>query len=927
MLSYGGIRASAQTDTRGLAEFGNQLLQQGREGIEGSATSYHEYSDVDDLRVYRPGDRFGEAVAVADFNGDGYDDVAIGAPQEDSPDPTQGFTMLGGGPGIVNVIYGSADRLSASATIQNHFVKPSDAVAGDKYGQALAAGDFNKDGYADLAAKANGYVHIIYGTPHGLFGRQSRFPDLVKSLVVGDFNGDGADDLAIGTFQGARIIYGEQATGLDVNNGRTGGEQVVGQGLCDPSSQGGRCFKGTSDLDDAAGFSTAAGDFNNDGFDDLAIGLPRENGGRGSVHVVYGGFFGLLARNGPGDQIWTQNSCDPQSLNGHCMEGGEEARDRFGYSLAAGDFDGNGTDDLAIGIPGEDDDEGAVAVIYGAPEVSGDERNGLMAGFGLGNQLWHQNSCDPADAGGACIAGGSEGDNDVSIFQEGDQFGHSLTAGDFDKNGVDDLAIGVPGEDFGFEDPFGPGAVAVIYGQRVGLRASGNQLWTQDSPGIEGAEEANYDLSKDGRVDGTADTFGWALAAGDFDGDGKADLAIGVPGEDDDAGAVAVLYGGNDKTPPTIEPVITNLVGGIPSVSNDGWYHNTPVLLGWEVKDDQSSVITDGCSQITVQDTGGRFIKCTATSAGGSATKSVFIKQDTTPPAISVKFSPSIIFLNQPAAAIPTATDTTSGVASVSCPPVDTRIFGARTMTCTATDKAGNTARKNVSYYVNISTSISGVNTASSKEGVATASWGNGGLGVGTPDSVSVVAVGEGTATVAGYTQNPGPAQGFTSSNAFSFVNLEDGHSFREITITNCRLGGSSLAYWGRGSSWQLVSDQTYDRAKGCLTIKVNDTTSPSISDLTGGAVFGIKNTEDQILELMALVNSFNLKKPSAAKFDHGLGKALAASRGSDTRGTCKELEWFIKKVNQEARKKITDEEAGQLLNHANRIRNLLACP
>lgn len=91
--------------------------------------------------------------------------------------------------------------------------------------------------------------------------------------------------------------------------------------------------------------------------------------------------------------------------------------------------------------------------------------------------------------------------------------------------------MGVPGEDIASDND--EGAVNVIYGSATGLTATGNQLWHQNSSGIQG------DC-------GRADTFGRALAAGDFDGDGYADLAVGVPNDDWSSlypGAVNLLYG------------------------------------------------------------------------------------------------------------------------------------------------------------------------------------------------------------------------------------------------------------------------------------------------------------------------------------------------------------------------------------------------
>jgi hypothetical protein len=249
-----------------------------------------------------------------------------------------------------------------------------------------------------------------------------------------------------------------------------------------------------------------ASDFNNDGRADLAIGSRSEDVGSvrdaGSVNVIYGSGSGLSSS---GDQFWHQGSPG--------LEDTEEADDQFGTSLAAGDFDGDGFADLAVGVPNEENalnigNGGAVNVIYGST-------NGLSA---TGDQLWTQ------DKPGII---GSE--------QTLDHFGASVASGDFNGDGEDDLAIGVPGEDKGTQA--GSGSVNVLYGSANGLSSTGNQLWTQDSTGIKDNVQ-------------TGDSFGASVASGDFNGDSRSDLVVGVPGEDlssaptiSDAGAVNVIYG------------------------------------------------------------------------------------------------------------------------------------------------------------------------------------------------------------------------------------------------------------------------------------------------------------------------------------------------------------------------------------------------
>jgi len=257
----------------------------------------------------------------------------------------------------------------------------------------------------------------------------------------------------------------------------------------------------------------AAGDFDGDGHDDLAIGSPFEDvsGERdaGAVNVLYGSDGGLGAVR---DQFWHQGSPGIRAAN--------EYDDRFGWSLAAGNFNGDKYDDLAIGIPFENlyidakgvvifgrsavpdwrPEAGAVVVLYGGAA-------GLSAAK---SKLVHQHKS------------GVKGK-----AQKQDWFGAALAAGDFDGDGRDELAVGVPGEDR-------VGAVQVFFGGNGGV-SDRDQLWFQKTAGVEDDSEVG-------------DGFGSALAAGNFGfSTREKDLAIGIPGEDigsrEDAGAVQILYG------------------------------------------------------------------------------------------------------------------------------------------------------------------------------------------------------------------------------------------------------------------------------------------------------------------------------------------------------------------------------------------------
>ena len=130
---------------------------------------------------------------------------------------------------------------------------------------------------------------------------------------------------------------------------------------------------------------------------------------------------------------------------------------------------------------------------------------------------------------------------------------------DFNNDGADDLAVGVPGQHVG-APPFNSGAVNVLYGSATGLTATGSQLFTQNTPGVPGtADEGDF--------------FGDALATGDFDNDGFADLAVGAPFETVGtvlrAGAVSALYGTADGLTANGGQIFTQNTPGVPGTAED----------------------------------------------------------------------------------------------------------------------------------------------------------------------------------------------------------------------------------------------------------------------------------------------------------------------------------------------------------------------
>lgn len=489
---------------------------------------------------------------ITDFNVDGYADLAIGVPFEDAMYDNSAVDS-----GAVNVIYGSSSGLKALGGNRQNQLWSQDAdgisgiaESGDMFGSALAVGDFNGDHASDLAigvpfedvgAKGGtrdaGAVNVIYGTRGGgLFpnilsgggGRDDQMWTQSTSgvegsiepndrfgaqLAAGDFNCDERDDLAIGV------------PGQDVGPYHDAGAIAIiygsGVGLSVALTDDLLLTRESSEIEgfasDNLNFPTSlqSGDFNGDGCIDLAIGVRHDNvdGGpdAGSVNVIYGSGAGLSATFAVPDQLWSQNS---PGIEGQMVPG-----DGFGIALASGHFNNDSYEDLAVGSieyalnheTEEPDRAGGVNVIYGSP-------SGLSATF-RSDQLWTQDS--PG------IQGKSE---------DGDEYGLSLTTADLNGDGYSELAVGIRSEDTSLEDS---GMVGVIYSSSSGLTSS-DQLFTQATPGIDGTTER-------------LEFFGWSLTSGDYDGDGNDDLVVGVDesiGGEIGVGAVHVIssQGGSANT-------------------------------------------------------------------------------------------------------------------------------------------------------------------------------------------------------------------------------------------------------------------------------------------------------------------------------------------------------------------------------------------
>ena len=483
----------------------------------------------------------------SDFNGDGYADVAIGVADE----AVNGSL----GAGAINVIYGGNRGLASAAQAAQTWHQDSPGIAGgcetdDSFGRAIAHGDFNGDGYADLAigvpgegigsSSEAGGVHVLYGSSSGLTATGSQFWEqgttgLVsvaresfdrfgETLAAGDLDGDGFADLAIGA-PSEDIGSVLDAGAVTILYGSSAGLAVAGNETWHQDSSG---MPGLAETGDRFGESLAIGDFDDDSYADLVIGVPREDVGSitdaGAAYVLRGSAGGLTLT---GNQSWHQDAAD--------VLGEAEIGDRFGTTMAIGDFNGDGFADLAIGIPYEDGDNagatGSVQTFYGGS-------NGLS---NVGGGIWTQASVG--------VYGAEEAN---------DWFGYALAANDFDGDGIDDLAVGVPGEDLG--TTIAAGMVNILEGGPCGLSGGNGRHWHQDVAAVAGTADPG-------------DLFGYALTTGDLDGNGCADLMVGVPKEDvgsaADAGIVQVLYG--QRLIGLSQLYNTVLQQGIYTVTYAGW--------------------------------------------------------------------------------------------------------------------------------------------------------------------------------------------------------------------------------------------------------------------------------------------------------------------------------------------------------------------
>ncbi|MFF4270327.1 VCBS repeat-containing protein [Streptomyces sp. NPDC001536] len=413
---------------------------------------------------------------TADFNGDGYGDVAFAAP----------YAKVGGKgmAGYVAVLYGTKNGLDpAKRTVlsQNTTGVPGTAEAEDAFGEALAIADLNKDGYTDLAVGApgedvgtdvdGGSVTVLWGSAGGVKGGTAVKDPAVSShdnwgqlLTSGDFNGDAKADLAVGTGGAKSYVI----RGGFTKSGTTGTVKKIG-------------LPETAYAVDAM----KAGDTDGDKKSDLVLTYRTHNTAHASGSWSRGvAYLGSAA--GP-------DTTSPRPLHG-------------GTSIALGDIDGDGYDEIALGnVFTEEDDQsgsrgGKVVVIRGS---AGGPVNG--------------------DTPLAQLTQDTEGVPGTE--KAGDGFGAAVSLGDLNADGYADLAIGIPFKDVSTEVQ-DSGSSVVLPGPLL----SGGRILSQDTYGVPGVPEST-------------DYFGSDVLLSDVNGDGRADYTAAAGFENEGTGAVSSFLG------------------------------------------------------------------------------------------------------------------------------------------------------------------------------------------------------------------------------------------------------------------------------------------------------------------------------------------------------------------------------------------------
>ncbi|MFD8571402.1 esterase [Streptomyces sp. NPDC059639] len=428
-----------------------------------------------------------------DFNGDGYDDVLVGAP---------GATVGGhAGAGLVTVQYGGKSGMGTSRAAvisQNTAGVPGSAENGDAFGQAVATGDLDGDGYDDAivgspgedlgtVADSGGGV-VLWGTPKGLVGTEStglqadepgKGRHFGSALAAAHFT-DTTDGDLVAVLDSVGVALFQYEAAPAARSGSAAAKDLVRHSRTNFTDKAPKARSAAEEPPGINPSGLSTGDYDANGFADLVVsGISADDdSNHGWSYVLQG------------------SASDADPLPVLALRGGPV--------VASGDINGDGKDDLVTGDPqgpdegGESTAGGMIGVYYGSD-----------AGPAGEVQQWTQDS--PGVPG---------------AHERGDRWGGDLSVGDTNGDGFADVAVGAPGEDIGTVAD--AGAVWVLRGSSDGLTATGVRDFNQDSDGVPGAAEKG-------------DKFGGQVSFMDPNADGRFGLLAAAPGENAGDGIVWVF--------------------------------------------------------------------------------------------------------------------------------------------------------------------------------------------------------------------------------------------------------------------------------------------------------------------------------------------------------------------------------------------------